>query len=372
MPILHALNQTYRSIDSDNTFELESLAAVVKQWLIAYPQHAFLHPCVINTQAALVCQANLQNNNPRAYRALAAVVKQHGITLKQDQREKTDAKRDCRRSPTMAVLSLCLGLLSTPSLGRPQVSETQVLQNFSSNPAAYTRKLSAQIGYRQGKKLIKIRRAAPPTTQTVLQAYHQYNPHLPVRKTQYNRIAAFLNQHYLRQPGDPVNITHDFDEIAAYFAKFPDVIRLLQEIQGPKLQLIYKKNHWQAKVSVTATRVEKVEVSFDTRLGAQFMQHQHCQGNPACHATPADLLLHELLHAKLMLVHSQDFIDQGGLQPTLYLFEHEREVIALENALYDHMTQQDGMSRPIRKRHSGTLLQVRCALCLPGETQTLF
>jgi len=47
--------------------------------------------------------------------------------------------------------------------------------------------------------------------------------------------------------------------------------------------------------------------------------HADCKANPASHITPADALLHELLHAKLMIMDSAQFIKNGGMKPRLYL-----------------------------------------------------
>ncbi|MFK5947644.1 MAG: hypothetical protein QM500_02595, partial [Methylococcales bacterium] len=81
----------------------------------------------------------------------------------------------------------------------------------------------------------------------------------------------------------------------------------------------------------------------------------------------ADALLHELLHAKLMIVDSEEFIQNGGMKPTLYLFDHEKQVIEKENVLYSQMSDRDGLARPIRKRHTGNLMYASCALCLPTQ-----
>ncbi len=68
-----------------------------------------------------------------------------------------------------------------------------------------------------------------------------------------------------------------------------------------------------------------------------------------------------------MIVDSEEFIQYGGMKPTLYLFDHEKQVIKQENVLYSEMSHQDGLARPIRKRHTGNLMYASCALCLPTQ-----
>ena len=131
--------------------------------------------------------------------------------------------------------------------------------------------------------------------------------------------------------------------------------------------LKYKADNWQAQAWGSQYTVDSVTVSFDTRVAAQLLNQADCRANPACDISPADALLHELLHAKLMLVDSRRFIENGGMQQSLYNFQHEREVIADENQLYHAMNMQDGRSRPIRKEHAGRLYHVKCAACGPTE-----
>jgi len=219
-----------------------------------------------------------------------------------------------------------------------------------------------------GEKEISLRHTRLPTAEQVLASYAKQKPSMKVDGQAQGKIKNFLSVAYQPEPGDPSNIGSDIAHIAQYYAQYPQVIDLLEELRGKKLVLKYKANNWQAQAWGNQLSVDSVIIFFDTRVGAQLLNHADCHANPACNISPADALLHELLHAKLMLIDSQHFIDSGGMQQTLYPFEHEREVIASENQLYHEMNQQDGLSRPLRNRHSGELFHVNCAACLPTET----
>jgi len=130
--------------------------------------------------------------------------------------------------------------------------------------------------------------------------------------------------------------------------------------------LKYRAGYWQAQAWGNRYGVDSVTIFFDSRLGAQLLNAPGCEANPACAISPADALLHELLHAKLMLLDSAHFIAEGGLNSTLYPFQHEHEVLMEENRLYQAMNQEDGRARALRQHHSGNLQRVECPACTPG------
>ena len=224
-----------------------------------------------------------------------------------------------------------------------------------------------EIG-QDGEQVISLRQTRLPTAAQVLASSAKQKSLMKVDVEAEVKIRSFLSAAYQSEPGDPGNIGSDIDDIARYYAQYPQVIQLLEELQQKKLVLKYKANNWEAQAWGNQFSVDSVTIFFDTRIGAQLLNQADCRANPACNISPADALLHELLHAKLMLLDSQHFIDSGNMQQTLYPFEHERDVIASENRLYHQMNQQDGMSRPLRNRHSGELFHVNCAACLPTET----
>ncbi len=368
MELINTLNQVYQRQEKIPDVSVSSLANHLQDWFYKYPEYPYLHPCIIDAQAALVCQADLSQLAPAAYSELLKICQQHNVYLKQDARSADLHIAANRRTQTAVVLGFCLGILSAPSLARDRNFDGfNQKQQVSTQLLSKSGHISAQHMQKNGKKVISLRHIRPPSAEQVLEAYKQKKNLQAVDAQAEYKIHRFLKQAYQYQPGDPVGIKTDLQKIAAYYAKFPQVVELIEELSQKKVLLKYKKSNWQAQALGSQYAVDQVTVYFDTRIGAQLWLHQECHGNPACHVTPADALLHELLHAKLMIVDSDEFIRQGGMKPSLYLFDHEKEVIAEENALYAQMTEQDGLLRPIRKRHSGALHYASCALCLPNK-----
>ncbi len=364
--LIKSITTVYKK--ADNYAELNSALLIqdLQRWSLQYPDHNFLHPCVINGQIALVCQANLSDHAFLAYQALAKICLKHQVFLKQDVRVADIKQTDNRRTTNAFVLSFFLGLMSGPLSARSLTNESHSEhRHATTNLVTPVNQLSVQLKQQHGHKVIRLRHAKPPSAEQVMQAYQQKKRLLTVDANAVYKIKKFLKNAYQPQVGDPVNIRADLQEMAKYYATFPQVNDLIDQLSKKNVQLKYKKLHWQAQAQGTQYSVEQVTVFFDTRVGAQLWLHQQCDNNPACHISPADTLLHELLHAKLMIVDSDTFIKNGGMKPTLYLFDHEKEVIEQENALYRVMTQTDGLARPLRARHSGDLLHVSCVLCLP-------
>ncbi len=368
MELINTLNQVYRQLKNSSEISVSPLANQLQDWFYRHPEYPYLHPCIIDGQAALVCQAGLSQLAPVAYNELIKICQNYNVYLKQDARSSDQQISVNRRSQTALVLGFCLGMLSAPTLARDTGFDgLKQKQQVSSQLLAKSGHISAQLMQKNGKKVISLRHVRPPSAEAVLEAYKQKKSLQAVDAQAEYKIHRFLKQAYLHQAGDPAGIKADLQKIAAYYAKFPQVIELIEQLSQKKVLLKYKKSHWQAQALGTQYSVDQVTVFFDTRIGAQLWLHQDCHASPACHITPADALLHELLHAKLMIVDSEEFIRNGGMKPTLYLFDHEKQVIAEENALYTQMTEQDGLVRPIRKRHSGDLHFASCALCLPNH-----
>lgn len=361
--IVNTLQQAYAPVIARHPVNVDLLARALHGWYLQYPEHSYLHPCIIDNRPALVCTAGLSQLSQSAGRRLTEIALQYRLLLKEDQRRSTRQIGANRRVNAGVVLGFCFGLVAAPALSREH-SNLEAITPAVSRMVGGEPHLSAQVGIRNGRKIISLRHVGPPSAERVMNAYKQKN----LKKVDVNvvyKIRRYLGELYQPQYSDPFYIKADLNNMAHYYARFPQVVDLLAELSKVNVKLSYKKGHWQAQALGTSHSVDQVTVYFDSRVAARFFRHDDCVGNPACHVTPADALLHELLHAKLMIVDSENFIRQGGMKPTLYLFDHEKEVIAQENDLYRMMTRTDGLSRPIRRRHSGDLLQVPCALCLP-------
>lgn len=350
---------------------IDKLAADLQHWYLQQPaDRNFLHPCLIDGKPALVCQAGLSREDQDAFAELQAIALRYGLFLKEDSRLRDDTGfAHNRRRSVGLVLSFCLSMMASSRVVTAE--ELQFGANVSSISSQLPEPLTGLQAHLSvnsgGEKVIRLRRSAPPTAAEVMAAYSQKQATLISDKASASRIVDFLSSAYQAEPDDPEHIADDIQIIANYYAQYPQVNALFSELSGHKLVLKYRQNTWQAQAWGSQHAVDSVTIYFDTRLGAQLLNDPGCESTPACSISPADALLHELLHAKLMLLDSQHFIDSGGMAQTLYPFEHEHEVIAHENRLYRDMNLIDGQARPLRHRHSGELLQVSCPACRPKQ-----
>jgi hypothetical protein len=343
------------------------LITALQRWYLNHPQHHYLHPCLINGNASLVCLADLSRLNRTAFIELQAIADAHGVWLKEDKRLQDVGRAGANRRKQLGLaLSFCLGVIATSrgltaaELSAANNSSAQTGASFS---LAHSSRLQA---VQDSDKIIHLRYAKPPTAAEILSAYTSKKDTLSISAAAENKIKDLLNAAYQPEADDPATVRGDIAEIAHYYAQYPQAIALLDNLNEKELTLKYQVGTWQTQAWGNAFAVERVTIFFDTRLAAQLLEHADCHANPACAISPADALLHELLHAHLMLNDSERFIETGGFEPSLYPFEHEREVIADENRLYQEMNSLDGLSRPLRNRHNGRLFHVQCAACVPG------
>lgn len=344
--------------------DTQALSAALQDWYQTWPEHHFLHPCIIDDRPALVCRAGLSQLEPGAFMQLQTIADAYGIYLKQDARqaggEHTGANR---RSNSGAVLLFCLSLLAA--------SRTVSAHDL---PAAAAHPYEMPISGLQvnpvmaadGSKVVRLQRARAPSAEQVLAAYQAKAATQDVSPADRSSIGTFLKQAYQAQADDPATIAADLQKMADYYAGYPQAVALIQSLAQHKVVLKYRQGTWQAQAWGSQQRVDSVIIHFDTRTGAQLLDAPGCEDNPACSISAADALLHELLHAQLMLLESERFIASGGMQGHIYPYDHEQDVLVMENRLYRAMNREDGRVRPLRQRHTGSLQQVACAVCTPG------
>lgn len=341
------------------------LLDALKVWFYRNTAHNFLHPCVIDGKAALVCRGKLSSDAPAAFFALQAIADEFGLFLKEDTRQKTlDCKHPNRRKSIALALTFYIGMLGT--------SRLVTANELASAPAGtviaglsvpiHTMQTSISID-KTGQPVLHLKRSSRPAAAKMREIYDHHKQSLRTQAANEQFIRHFLSVAYQPEDSDPGHIASDMGNIAKYFAQYPQTLELIRALSGKNIQLKYKADSWQTQAWGNENGIERVTIFFDTQIAAKFVTGADCELNPACNISPADALLHELLHAKLMLLDAQRFIEMGGLQPSLYPFEHEREVIQLENQLYNAMNRQDHLARPLRTRHSGELFHVDCALC---------
>ena len=339
----------------------------------------YLHPCVIDGRPHLVFERGLERRNPDAYALVNRLAWLNGWSLLEDRRQKDQAPARERRRPWAVILLLALGI--TFETAAAEVSKTAQLGGISTASAQSAVpaqvNFSAQVGLlheqtdvglisaRSGSEPPRIRASEPGRdpvegTRPLGRLGKEGNVHA-VEALELRRI---LHDHYQASPESPAYLASDLGEMAAYYAGFPEVVSLVRRLESYSWRLVYQKETWTARARGTAADVHSVEISFDPRAAAQLRLNPRCGSSPACIASPADALLHELLHADAMLSDTRRFIEQGGMSGFVYPYAHEDDVLSEERRLYQQMTKRDGVPRPHRTYHTGRLIEASCAVCI--------
>ena len=301
---------------------------------------------------------------------LKSVCAQHGWTLREDQRQQNQpvlVERRSRHTKAGFVL-LMSSVFSTLTLASEWVgvatsvhSNTTVVRAFNIFTPAPTAifelpRVNAQIAYRDVPNQYDLHHVAAKSDK-----YKNYDP------KKYRRALKILHKKWVKTSNDPDWLASDMEELARYIASQPAAYELLRSLAKKTLHLQYKAGEFRSVVKGNALTVRSVKVYFDPRSAAQLQDALHCEQNTAhCVASPADALMHELLHAKMALVDTARFIRSGAMHALSYPRAHEYEVIDRERALYAAMSANDNLPRPQRKHHSGALLRSACITCLDG------
>lgn len=186
-----------------------------------------------------------------------------------------------------------------------------------------------------------------------------------IRYMESQSISSIFLRHWRPGPDDPPTLRDDIVLMAQYFQRYPQVRSLILQLSQRPWQMQYSPKNHSSDVSGTNITVDQVRIFFDPRSAGQFRFHKVCpQKRPFCIASPADLLLHELLHAYQALLKPRDFIAQGGMATVIYPYEHEQYIIDLEQFYYRAMTDIDNHARPVRSEHFGKSVTVACAVCV--------
>lgn len=296
-----------------------------------------IHPCIINGRAHYVHAPHLAEKDPTYFSHLQQFALEQGIGLKADQRASGTDSHSCRRKKFIPIIFLAMSFMA-PCLLAEQVD--QQLGLMVANPGVIE-------DYGMGTN-----------TSTGLVGKLE-------RSLMSEALEKILLAHLDNTPGQPLGMQRDIEELALYYARYPEVINLLKSIAGAEWRLRYAPHTFQTHVSGSRLEVEQIDVFFDPRSAARLKFYDKCKTQkPFCIASPADALLHELLHVQTITRDTNHFIRQGGLDPMRYPTEHERFTIQKENQLYASMTAVDGHARPIRSEHNGRHVLVSCATCL--------
>ena len=334
----------------------------------------FVHPCIIAGRRTLVHAADLIERDPIFYQQLQGYALREGRQLVADRRSKDLPDQLGRRKHWLPVLVLSLGLnsaVAADSVGKTAgAANGQVLGLFHAE-AGQQIESTARAEYQSEQNNITTPADNHRLSSLLDEQSHSDRDHFFDYEFSPNVISAQLEQilfdHYVAADSDPEFIKTDIQQMARYFSQYPDVVELLVSLADSHWQLQYSANSFETEVRGSGFQVQAVNIRFDSRSAAQLRKHRDCDikaNANACIASPADALLHELLHAKSALLETQRFIEQGGLSSVLYPYAHEYDVINNEKRLYHSMSQHDGVPRPQRHKHAGRLLASSCSFCV--------
>ncbi|ARN76050.1 hypothetical protein BST96_19285 [Oceanicoccus sagamiensis] len=312
----------------------------------------FVHPCVIKGQETLVHAHDLALRDPAFYQQLLEYAKANHYALVADRRTQDNPDQQGRRRAWLPVIVLSLGL----------------------NAVAAAEKPSAHGGFnnQQGQSVLSLFHPTDHDEAAHLTigetADHSFDNHFEYElepSEGSEAIESILLDHYQSAANDPSHIQADLVQIARYLSQYPEAVALISSLADKPWKLRHADDTFETEVRGNAFQVQAVDIRFDSRAAAKLRSHRSCETQAnACIASPADALLHELLHARSALLETKTFIAQGGMSSVLYPYAHEYDVIKKENALYKAMSMKDGVVRPQRHRHAGKLVASSCSFCI--------
>jgi len=295
-----------------------------------------IHSCVINKRRHFIHAPELHTEDPRYYQKLKEYAKRHNAILRADRRNLEAKQNTDRRKKLLPVIFLAIGISGERSFAE-SVLNTNPLPQFEIAQHAT--------------------RSENSTPQTINQ--------LSSTSKLSHTIENILVSHFAPAIDDPISIASDIKRAANYYASHPEAVELIESIAEESWQLKYAPHTFQTNVTGSKLNLQEINIYFDPRSTAQLKFYDRCSTKtPFCIASPADALLHELLHVQATLKNEKVFIAQGGLPHYMYRAEHERLTILKENILYMAMSIRDKKPRPIRSEYSGRHVLVSCVTCI--------
>jgi hypothetical protein len=293
--------------------------------------HTYVHPCVINNQPHIVYPRGLQEKSP-------------GLFSQLTQHYKNERQKWAPILLFTASLIFESSAFADIEVNVNEDASFQIQQNIELQLIS-NNKIREQIQY-----------AVKPasTIKDVIQ----------IKSELAQRLFDELKNRYQKQNTDPEYIIEDLKEIANYYSDFPESVSLIDALNDKNWMLSFDEDNWVTTGSGTMFQVDKAVIHFNTRSAAQLRLNNGCVDNPVCIASPADALLHELLHTHSMLVKSEEFIAQGGMNNVLYPYKHEYVVIDAERELYASMSTRDNIKRPQRREYTGRTVKANCPTCI--------
>ena len=297
-----------------------------------------IHSCIIGGSPHFVHAPSLEATHPQYFAKLQEFASKNQIKLKADQRSEKNKNSQCRRKKLLPIMFLAFNLAAEPLLADKKQTKHS-LKLFSNHIHEHS--------------------------VTEIHNEKDNYQHLPVNEAQSVRIERILLSHFKANGKEPETIFSDIKQLADYYSVHKEAADLISALENQDWKLAYAPFTYQTNIVGTRLNVDDVTVYFDPRSGAKLKFYDKCdEKKPFCVASPADALLHELLHVHTVLLETDKFIAQGGLGRHIYPAEHERQTILKENVLYKSMSLRDNRPRPIRSEHTGRHVLVSCVTCI--------
>ena len=125
----------------------------------------------------------------------------------------------------------------------------------------------------------------------------------------YDLTLKVLEKKWRKSKKDPIYLKEDIKHMALYIG-LQEAYKLIMSIKDEPWTTI-RANDFRSEVKGTRFSIRSVDVFFevDRRL---LLSEADCHGDTrSCIASPVDSLIHELLHVKLALTKSDEFISDG-------------------------------------------------------------
>jgi len=314
--------------------------------------HSYVHPCVIDNKPHIVYPRGLKTRAPILFAKLHQYYRNKGYTLKEDQR--TNHANSPYKNNRRRWIPI---LLFTASLFFESTANADVELNIIDAQSIQQQQIEIQLISNQNIRE-RIKQNIKHPVPAIKQQYKNNSSEVTLK------LYRLLQSHYIKKDDDPEYINDDLKQIANYYSRFPEVLTLLNSLENKPWELSYDESSWVTTAIGNSLDVKKAVISFNTRSAAQLKLNKSCKKNPICIASPADALLHELLHTHSMLVNTETFLAQGGMGGMMYPYTHEYSIIDAERHLYAKMSQRDEIKRPQRREHTGRLVKANCPTCI--------
>lgn len=316
-----------------------SAKAVAGEWL---------HPCEIDGKRVLFHCPHLPQSNPTYFKQLLGLCQANNVELLADRRNpskplKQQSRRKALLKTVLFTCAMSAAIVDAANADNTQLDEVELYLN---------------VMHEVQTTDVTSNKFTSPVKSKGLKTLAQ-------SKGRAEYIAQVLRERWRGAPPQGSSAEQVINELSNYYGQFPNVHALFVELSGLEWTLRYGQNTFETKVRGSRMSLTDLTVTFDPLSGAQFKFNRSCAQKPEfCFASPADLLLHELLHVT-GLVEGTGYSDViAGSMAGVYPYQHEYKTIEREKALYRAMRLIDHKPRPMRNEHFGRTVQVSCSTCL--------